>query len=94
MIDVRQVANLAHLDITDEEVSVYTPQMNEIVKYIEQLNELDTKNVKPAIGGLTPEGESTICDRDDSVLTSLGQSVALDQAPAPVSGHFQVPKVL
>jgi aspartyl-tRNA(Asn)/glutamyl-tRNA(Gln) amidotransferase subunit C len=93
-MDVRQVAKLAHLEITDEEVELYTPQMAEIVKYVEQLNELDTESVEPAIGGLTAEGEATQADRDDDVQPSLGQKAALDQAPAAVEGHFQVPKVL
>jgi len=93
-MDVRQVAKLAHLEITDEEVAMYTPQMAEIVKYVEQLNLLDTESVEPAIGGLTAEGEATAADRDDVARPSIGQQAALDQAPAGVAGHFQVPKVL
>ena len=93
-MDVRQVAKLAHLEISDEEVALYTPQMADIVKYVEQLNELDTESVEPAIGGLTAEGEATQADRDDVVQGSLGQKAALDQAPSAVAGHFQVPKVL
>ena len=93
-MDVRKVAKLAHLEITDEEVAMYTPQMAEIVKYVEQLNELDTESVEPAIGGLTAEGEATQADRDDVVRGSLGQQAALDQAPSALAGHFQVPKVL
>lgn len=93
-MDVRKVAKLAHLEITDKEVAMYTPQMAEIVKYVEQLNELDTESVEPAIGGLTAEGEATKADRDDVVQGSLGQQAALDQAPSAVAGHFQVPKVL
>jgi aspartyl-tRNA(Asn)/glutamyl-tRNA(Gln) amidotransferase subunit C len=73
---------------------MYTPQMADIVKYIEQLNELDTESVEPAIGGLTSEGEATVADRDDEVVASLGQKAALEEAPAAVAGHFQVPKVL
>lgn len=93
-MDVRKVAKLAHLDITDAEVEMYTPQMADIVRYVEQLNELDTDQVEPAIGGFTPEGEATIADRDDIVTGSLGQKAALEQAPSAVAGHFQVPKVL
>ena len=40
-MDIRQVAKLAHLEITDAEVEMYTPQMADIVKYIEQLSEID-----------------------------------------------------
>jgi aspartyl-tRNA(Asn)/glutamyl-tRNA(Gln) amidotransferase subunit C len=93
-MDVRQVAKLAHLEITEEEVAIYTPQMAEIVKYVEQLSELDTENVEPAIGGLTPEGEATATIRADEVIPSLGQETALEEAPSAVAGHFQVPKVL
>ena len=93
-MDVRKVAKLAHLEITDAEVELYTPQMAEIVKYVEQLNELDTENVEPAIGGLTAEGEATVIEREDIPVDSLGQQAALDQAPSAVAGHFQVPKVL
>jgi len=93
-MDVRKIAKLAHLEITDAEVELYTPQMADIVKYVEQLNELDTENVEPAIGGLTPEGEATATDREDISVPSLGQKAALEQAPSAVEGHFQVPKVL
>ena len=93
-MDVRQVAKLAHLEISDEEVAIYTPQMDEIVKYVEQLNELDTSAVEPMLGGLTTEGEETNSIRDDQIVGSFTQSEALKEAPAPVAGHFQVPKVL
>ena len=93
-MDVRQVAKLAHLEITDEEVALYTPQMADIVKYVEQLNELDTENVEPMLGGLTAEGEATETLREDLPGGSLGQNAALSQAPSAVEGHFQVPKVL
>lgn len=93
-MDVRHIAKLAHLNISDEEVEIYTPQMAEIVKYVEQLNELETGDVEPALGGLTPEGEATAADREDIVKASLGQEAALEEAPSGVAGHFQVPKVL
>ncbi len=92
--DIRKIAKLAHLEITDEEVSLYTPQMANIVGYIEQLNELETGNIEPAIGGLTPEGEATYTLREDVSSGSLGQKSALDQAPEASNGHFRVPKVL
>lgn len=93
-MDVKKIAKLAHLEITDEEAAIYTPQMNDIVAYVEQLNELDTDAVEPATGGLTPEGERTETIRKDIPQDSLGQKAALEEAPAAVEGHFQVPKVL
>lgn len=93
-MDVRSVAKLAHLEITDEEVTLYTPQMADIVKYVEQLNELDTAEIEPMLGGLTDEGAATAADRDDVIVPSFSQAEALSEAPAGVAGHFQVPKVL
>jgi aspartyl-tRNA(Asn)/glutamyl-tRNA(Gln) amidotransferase subunit C len=92
--DIEKIAQLAHLEISDDERKMFAPQMSEIVSYVEQLNEIDTSNVEPALGGLTPEGEATRSDRDDQRQPSLGQKVALDQAPDAASGHFRVPKVL
>ncbi len=93
-MDVRKIAKLAHLEITEDEVALYTPQMAGIVEYIEQLNELDTEDIEPATGGLTPEGEATAATRADVPQGSIGQAAALGQAPSAVEGHFQVPKVL
>lgn len=93
-MDVRKIAKLAHLEITDEEVAMYTPQMADIVRYVEQLNELDTENVDPMLGGLTVEGESTESIRSDEPRGSFTQDEALGEAPSGVAGHFQVPKVL
>ena len=92
--DIKKIASLAHLEITDEELRTLAPQVAAIVAYVEQLNELDTSAVEPAIGGLTPEGERTAATREDKTRPSLGQQLALDQAPAPSHGHFRVPKVI
>jgi len=92
--DIEKVAQLAHLELDEEELKTFGPQMAGIVAYVEQLNELDTANVEPATGGLTPEGEKTDTSRVDEVRGSLGQKVALAEAPDPAEGHFRVPKVL
>jgi aspartyl-tRNA(Asn)/glutamyl-tRNA(Gln) amidotransferase subunit C len=92
--DVEKVAQLAHMEITPEELKIFAPQMAEILAYVEQLNALDTSNVEPSLGGLTPEGELTDSSRDDEVTPSLGQKTALAEAPDAASGYFRVPKVL
>ena len=91
---VRKIAELAHLEITEDELHTLAPQVASIVAYVEQLNELDTGEVEPAAGGLTPEGERTEAAREDSTRPSLGQALALEQAPDPSHGHFRVPKVI
>lgn len=92
--DIEKIAQLAHLEITDDERRMFAPQIAEIVTYVEQLNEIDTASVEPALGGLTPEGERTESSRADETQESLGQKIALDQAPDAAAGHFRVPKVL
>ena len=92
--DIEKIALLAHLDITEDERKTFAPQISEIVTYVEQLNAIDTSAVEPALGGLTSEGEQTESSRPDEVQPSLGQKLALDQAPDAASGHFRVPKVL
>ena len=92
--DIEKVAQLAHLEITIDELRVFAPQIAEILTYVEQLSELDTSNVQPSLGGLTPEGERTDSSRPDNVTPSLGQNVALEEAPDPANGYFRVPKVL
>src|SRR6185437_11890739 len=57
--DIEKIAQLAHLEITDDERRMFAPQIAEIVTYVEQLNEIDTGSVEPALGGLTPAGERT-----------------------------------
>ena len=92
--DIAKIAQLGHLEITSEELKVFAPQIAEIVTYVEQLTALDTSKVEPALGGLTPEGQQTNSSRDDVVTPSLGQKVALAEAPDAAAGHFRVPKVL
>jgi len=92
--DIRKIAALAHLEITEDELHTLAPQVASIVAYVEQLNALDTSAVEPAIGGLTPEGERTDAAREDAARASLGQQLALEQAPDPSHGHFRVPKVI
>jgi len=92
--DIEKIAQLAHLELGEEELKTFGSQIAEILAYVETLNELDTTNVEPALGGLTPEGERTDTSRADEIQGSLGQKVALAEAPDPAEGHFRVPKVL
>ncbi|MDQ1613703.1 MAG: aspartyl-tRNA(Asn)/glutamyl-tRNA(Gln) amidotransferase subunit [Pyrinomonadaceae bacterium] len=92
--DIEKIAALAQLELTDDERRALTPQMASIVAYVEQLNELDTSAAEPALGGLTDEGARIDAAREDAPLPSLGQTLALDQAPDSAAGHFRVPKVL
>lgn len=92
--DVQKIAQLAHMEITADELKIFAPQMAEIVNYVEQLKVVATGDVTPALGGLTPEGEATDSTREDAATPSLGQKAALAEAPDAASGHFRVPKIL
>ena len=92
--DVEKVAQLAHMEITPDELKIFAPQMADIVSYVEQLNAVNTAKIEPSLGGLTAEGERTDASREDEVDPSLGQKLALEEAPDAAAGHFRVPKVL
>lgn len=92
--DIDKLARLAQLELTDDERRRLAPQINSIVAYVDQLNELDTSAIEPVLGGFTPEGERTHAAREDVPHRSLGQQLALSEAPDPAEGHFRVPKVL
>src|SRR3712207_1592462 len=92
--DIKKIAALAHLEITDEELRTLAPQVASIGEYVEQLNELDTSGVERPCGGLAPEAEPAAATREDRTRPSLGQPLALKQAPAPAHGHYRVPKVI
>ncbi|HXF42686.1 MAG TPA: Asp-tRNA(Asn)/Glu-tRNA(Gln) amidotransferase subunit GatC [Pyrinomonadaceae bacterium] len=93
-MDVKHIAKLAHIEISEEEAKIYSAQMEKIVKYVEQLNELDTSGVEPMLGGLTAEGEATETIREDEPHQSFSQREALSQAPLSGEGFFKAPKIL
>ena len=89
-MDVRKVATLAHLEITDEEVAMYTPQMAEIVKYVEQLNELDTATVEL----FNHDIDNSSALRDDKVTNQPNTDALLANAPDRDDTFFKVPKII
>jgi aspartyl-tRNA(Asn)/glutamyl-tRNA(Gln) amidotransferase subunit C len=88
--DVEKIAELARLKFTEEELENFTPQMNEILSYMDKLNELDTKNVKP----LSHPVEQTNVFREDEMKASIPTEEALKNAPSKDEHHFKVPKVI
>jgi len=87
--DVEHVADLARLALTDEEIELYTAQMQKILGYVEKLSALDTTGVEPS--GAYAAGESL---REDSVAPSLEREKALQNAPAKAHGCFKVPRII
>ena len=56
--DVRYVAELAHLELTEEEVKKYLPQLDSILQYVQKLNELDTSEIEPMAQVTYPGSEN------------------------------------
>lgn len=88
--DVRKIAHLAKLHFSETEEEHLTGELNEILHYMEQLNELDTEHVEPLYHVL----ELSNVLRKDVIKPSLPQEQALQNAPLSGDGFFKVPKVL
>ncbi|MGH9404901.1 MAG: Asp-tRNA(Asn)/Glu-tRNA(Gln) amidotransferase subunit GatC [Terriglobia bacterium] len=91
--DVRYVAELAHLDLTDDEVRRFQPQLAAILDYAQKLNELDTSNVEPLAQVIAAEVPGASL-RDDIRQPSLSRDSALANAPEAEAGYFTVPSVI
>ena len=88
--DVDYVARLARLEVTQEEKEKFTAQLNDILLYIDQLNELDTKGVAPMSHAIAV----TNAFREDQAAESHGTANALANAPDARGEFFRVPKVI
>lgn len=88
--DVEHVASLAKLSFTDAEKQKLVSELNEILRYMEQLNALDTKNVEPLSHVIEPGSVF----REDTLRHGLDREEALANAPSKSDKFFKVPKVI
>ncbi|HVZ67740.1 MAG TPA: Asp-tRNA(Asn)/Glu-tRNA(Gln) amidotransferase subunit GatC [Patescibacteria group bacterium] len=89
-IDVKKVAKLANLSIKEEDLPKFEKQLNEIVGYIDKLNEADTKDV-PITSQVTGLENVT---RADTTTPALTQEEALSGTKDKNNGFFKVPAIL
>ncbi|MCC7031926.1 MAG: Asp-tRNA(Asn)/Glu-tRNA(Gln) amidotransferase subunit GatC [Acidobacteria bacterium] len=89
--DVSKIAELARLELTDDELDLFTRQLGDILGYVEQIRALDTSGVEPTAHVLPLPVE-----RPDIVSEPLPRAQALTNAPdaAPEAGLFKVPRVI
>lgn len=99
--DVAYVADLANLELTDQERQRMIKDLNSILDYIDRLNELDTTDVPPMAqisDGLGSQGgprDNVGADlRDDVLIPCLPHKEAMQNAPATDGEFFKVPKVI
>lgn len=88
--NVEQVAKLARLEFTEAEKEKFTHQLNDILHYMEKLNELDTSGVEP----LSHVIDLSNVFREDVSKPSYDVEEMLKNAPAHDEKFFKVPKVI
>lgn len=89
-LDVAHIANLARLDLNQDEIATFQGQLDKILAYVEKLNELDVNGIEPTAHA------SPVFDvmRDDIARPGFGIEKALRNAPRRVGDQFGVPKVI
>jgi aspartyl-tRNA(Asn)/glutamyl-tRNA(Gln) amidotransferase subunit C len=91
--DVLKVAALANLELTDAEVETYRGQLDDILTYIDKLNEIDTSNVEPMAQVVAASADDSDL-REDVVVRSDVITEVLSGAPDPEAPYFRVPRVI
>ena len=87
---VRHIAKLARIAVTDSEVEALVPELNNILGWIEQLQEVDVSGIEP----MTAVIPNTLRVREDIVTDGGKRDQVLKNAPVAEHGFFAVPKVI
>lgn len=88
--EVRKVAHLARLNITEAEEAEFTTQLNSILEYFDQLSELDTTDVAPTTRAI----ETSNITRADKIIPFPDKQELLKAAPEQQGEFFRVPKII
>ncbi len=91
--EVRYVADLGNLRLSEEEVAKFTRDLDEILVHMDKLAEIDTGDIAP-MSQVLYEAEETATLRPDVERAPLGPEAALANAPQPGGGYFKVPRVI
>jgi aspartyl-tRNA(Asn)/glutamyl-tRNA(Gln) amidotransferase subunit C len=95
--EVRYVADLANLKLTEAEVARFQAELDGILQHMDRLNEIDTSGVEPmaqVLLGADPGTNQGATLRADVAALPLDNQAALANAPQPGGGYFKVPKVI
>ena len=87
--DVEHVAKLARLELTEEEKVKFSKQLGDILKYVEQMNEVDTTGIEPMPHAIPV----TNVMREDVVKYEQTKEELMQNAPLEEDGFFRVPKI-
>lgn len=91
--EVRYVADLANLKLSDSEIARLARDMDEILTHMDALSELDTSSVAP-MAQVLYQSEETATLRADQPVPCIGNEAALANAPLAGGGYYKVPKVI
>lgn len=91
--EVRYVAGLANLALSDEEIGRMRHDLDEFLTHFEKINELDTEQVEPMTQVLYEAGETATL-REDVEVPGLTSEQAMANAPKAGGGYFKVPRVI
>lgn len=89
-MDVGYVAKLACIDLTEEEKGLFQGQLDQILNYVEQLNELDVSEVEPTAHAIPVYNVL----RKDELGRSLNHNDVMANAPSATDGQIRVPKII
>jgi aspartyl-tRNA(Asn)/glutamyl-tRNA(Gln) amidotransferase subunit C len=87
--DTQHVAKLARLELTDDEINKYSKQLGDILKYVEQMNEVDTTGIEPMPHAIPVYNVM----REDVVKYEQTKEELMANAPYEEDGFFRVPKI-
>jgi len=87
--DVEHVAKLARLQLSEDEKEKFTKQLGDILKYVEQMNEVDTTGVEPMAHAF----DVVNVMREDEVVIEQTKEELMANAPEEENGFFRVPKI-
>ena len=91
--EVRYVAGLANLQLSEEEIARFQADLNGILEHFDRLSLVDTTDVEPMAQVLFESGETETL-REDVVIEPIGNEAALANAPQAGAGYFKVPLVI
>ena len=87
--DVKHVAKLARLELTEDEINKYSQQLGSILEYVEQMNEVDTTGIEPMPHAIPVYNVM----REDVVKYEQTKEEMMANAPFEEDGFFRVPKI-
>lgn len=87
--DVEHVAKLARLELSEDEKIKFSKQLGDILKYVEQMNEVDTTDIEPMSHAIPVVNVM----REDNVVSEQTKEELMANAPSKEDGFFRVPKI-